>query len=204
LNINEENKPEIQPDYHAMSDDDLLLAMAEGGNIGHGAFEAFSVRYIQPLNRLTYRLGFKNADCEDMLQDILVHIWQKAPLWNKQKNISARAWIYRVATNLCIDTHRKNARQPAKGGVDIDVVPLVGAGASDLQSQQTERKAHIDAALLTLPERSRTALVLIYYQELSNKEAAQTMGVSVKAIEALLVRGRKMLKKSLKTSEGLL
>ena len=59
-----------QPDYHAMSDDDLLLAMAAGGNNGHSAFEAFSVRYIQPLNRLTYRLGFKSADCEDMLQDI--------------------------------------------------------------------------------------------------------------------------------------
>ncbi len=193
-----------QPDYHAMSDDDLLLAMAAGGNNGHSAFEAFSVRYIQPLNRLTYRLGFKSADCEDMLQDILVHIWQKATLWDKQKNISARAWIYRVATNLCIDTHRKNTRQPAKGAVDIDVVPLTGAVSSDQQSEQRERKAHIDAALLTLPERSRTALILIYYQELSNKEAAQSMGVSVKAVEALLVRGRKMLKKSLKTSEGLL
>ena len=52
--------------------------MADGVD---AAFDVFSARYLQALNRLVYRLGFSGAESEDMLQDILVHIWQKAHLW---------------------------------------------------------------------------------------------------------------------------
>lgn len=192
---------ELQQNYDSLSDEDLLRLMAKEE---YDAFNAFSARYLQPLNRLVYRLGFRESECEDMLQDILVHIWQKAGQWSPQDKISARSWIYRVATNLCIDMQRKNKRQPVHAAQDFDVTPTQATDKTDLQVQITERREHIEEALDLLPERNRTALVLVYYQEMSNKEAADTMGVSVKAIEALLVRSRKMLKKNLKGQEALL
>ena len=174
------------------------MGMAEGQ---HAAFDVFCERYAAALNRLVYRLGFTGAECEDMLQDILVHLWQKSMHWSRQKDISARAWIYRVATNLCIDVQRKNKRQPVQTAVDIDVVPLHGAERSDFEHEQAQRSAHVEAALQTLPARARQAVVLVYYQEMSNKEAADAMGISVKAIESLLVRGRKALKQNLQKSQ---
>ena len=196
---NEQNRVQkLQHDFTQMSDEDLLKAMAQDS---HEAFDVFAERYLQPLNRLVYRMGFKDSDCEDMLQDVLVQVWNKAEMWRAQEGISARAWIYRVATNLCIDMHRKQKRQPVNEAVDAEVIPLKGTERSDAQAERSERREHIDKAMDGLPERSRMAINLVYYEEMSNKEAAETMGVSVKAIEGLLVRGRKMLKKALKRNE---
>ncbi len=52
-------------------------------------------------------------------------------------------------------------------------------------------------ALSQLPERQRNALVLTYYQGLSNAEVAQVMQMGVRAVESLLVRARAALKKQL-------
>ncbi|MED5423970.1 MAG: sigma-70 family RNA polymerase sigma factor [Pseudomonadota bacterium] len=196
------NNPRPQQNYADEKDSELLQFMADGVD---AAFDVFSARYLQALNRLVYRLGFSGAESEDMLQDILVHIWQKAHLWTRQEGITARAWIYRVATNLCIDVQRKNKRQPVQNAVDIDMTHAgEDAARTDAQAENSQRQDVIKAALDKLPERNRMALVLVYYQEMSNKEAADSMGVSVKAIEALLVRSRKMLKKHIKSDEVLL
>jgi RNA polymerase sigma-70 factor (ECF subfamily) len=57
----------------------------------------------------------------------------------------------------------------------------------------------IDVALMRLPESQRTALVLTYYQNLSNRDVAEIMNSSVRAVESLLVRARGNLKKQLET-----
>jgi RNA polymerase sigma-70 factor (ECF subfamily) len=54
-------------------------------------------------------------------------------------------------------------------------------------------------ALTTLPERQRSAIILCHYQELSNKDAASILEVSVDALESLLARGRRNLKTRLDT-----
>lgn len=201
-NVEQIETAKVQHDYAAAADSELLQYMADGQD---AAFEVFAARYLQALNRLVYRLGFNGSESEDMLQDILVHIWQKAHLWTRQEGITARAWIYRVATNLCIDVQRKNKRQPVQNAIDID---MTHAGEdnvrTDAQAEASEREDRIKVALAKLPERNRMALVMVYYEEMSNKEAADAMGVSVKAIEALLVRSRKMLRKHIKDEEVLL
>ena len=60
-----------------------------------------------------------------------------------------------------------------------------------------DRQARIEAALQALPERQREAIVLCYYQDLSNQDAADMMTISVEALESLLSRGRKALRESL-------
>ncbi|HEX2593112.1 MAG TPA: sigma factor-like helix-turn-helix DNA-binding protein, partial [Rhizomicrobium sp.] len=57
--------------------------------------------------------------------------------------------------------------------------------------------ASIDAALAQLPERQRAAIVLCHYQECGNIEASEILGVSVEALESLLARGRRALRKKL-------
>lgn len=58
--------------------------------------------------------------------------------------------------------------------------------------------ARVGAALATLPERQRTALVLSHYEELGNVEAAAVMEISVEALESLLARGRRRLRELLR------
>ena len=54
--------------------------------------------------------------------------------------------------------------------------------------------AEVEAALQTLPERQRAAILLCHYQERGNIEAAEILGVSVEALESLLSRGRRTLR----------
>ena len=71
------------------------------------------------------------------------------------------------------------------------------AAAPDLALQQQEEQRRVERALASLPERQREAIVLQYYQELSNVEAAEIMEISVEALESLLARARRNLRASL-------
>ena len=62
---------------------------------------------------------------------------------------------------------------------------------------KTQQENIIKSVIIELPEKQQKALHLSYYEELSNKETAEILQVSVKAVESLLVRARKTLKEKL-------
>ena len=68
--------------------------------------------------------------------------------------------------------------------------------------EDAERRARVQAALDRLPERQRAALVLCYFDECSNIEASRHLGVSVEALESLLARARRGLKRELAAERG--
>ena len=75
--------------------------------------------------------------------------------------------------------------------------PVNTAPSADTELIGQDRRAKIEAALQVLPSRQREAIVLCYYQDLSNQDAAEMMSISVEALESLLSRGRKALRESL-------
>jgi RNA polymerase sigma-70 factor (ECF subfamily) len=74
---------------------------------------------------------------------------------------------------------------------------------ADQVMQASEEERALERAIAALPERQRTALNLCVYEGLSNKEAADILGVGVKALESLLMRAKAGLKEEFKR-EGLL
>ena len=110
--------------------------------------------------------------------------------------------MYRITYNLSVDWYRK-AKKEIYGYAPDD--NLVDQGKSAEQGMQQEQISKIVAdEINTLPERQRAALVLTYYERLSNAEVAEVMGTTVKSVEALLVRARKKLKKKLSKFKGVL
>ncbi len=100
------------------------------------------------------------------------------------------AWLTRVATNLCLDRLRRRARLSDEAPPErADEAPLADA----LIGAQQERAAVI-AALDLLPERQRAAIVLTYYEELPNAEAAAMLDMNIKAFESMLLRARRALR----------
>jgi RNA polymerase sigma-70 factor (ECF subfamily) len=99
---------------------------------------------------------------------------------------------------LCRDRLRRRRETPTDNLPDrVDPTPDPEA---KLGEQQRDRR--VADAIASLPERQREAILLVHYQEMSNIEAARALEVSVDALESLLARGRRSLRKILLEREA--
>lgn len=174
--------------FRQMTDAGLLEAAA---GREHAAFAEIVSRYYQPVYRLVWRVTGGAADCEDIAQEAFVKLW--ANPGQVREAGALKGWLMRVASNAVIDRSRK----PRHG--DLDSVPELRdpQAKPDAPLDRAQAARVIDARISELPERQRLALSLVYFEGLSNIEAAAAMEVSVEAIESLLARARRSLKDSL-------
>jgi RNA polymerase sigma-70 factor (ECF subfamily) len=176
--------------------DDKLIARIAAGD--RRAFDVFARRHGDFLYASAVRMMRDNFEAQDAVQETLLRVWQKAGTWRPDGGASVRTWVYRIAHNICIDALRRRRPQ--------SMLPetLESAERTDDRVQDSERGAIVDRALKQLPERQRAVLVLCHYQGLSNAEAAEVVGTSVKGVESLLIRARRQMRDILKPyQEGL-
>lgn len=146
-------------------------------------------RKLPRLLALAQRLLGSRGEAEEVAQEAFVRIWQQAPRW-RAGEARFDTWLHRVALNLCHDRLRRHREEP-HDVLPESADPAPGPAERLAGRQQGER---MGAALAALPPRQREALVLQYYQELSQAEAAALMGISVDALESLLARARRGLR----------
>ena len=170
-----------------MSDEALLDLIQDGDK---SSFAVLVRRYSGKSYRLAYRVVFNKNDAEDVVQEAFLKLWDKPHLWQKKRLAKFSTWFYRVVVNLSIDRNRKKKPLPLKEGVAV-----VDESASAVDTlDEKERRQAIKVLLCELPEQQRVALNLCYYEGMSNREAADIMGVGLKALESLLVRGKGSLR----------
>ncbi|MBB5515547.1 RNA polymerase sigma-70 factor (ECF subfamily) [Rubricella aquisinus] len=167
-------------------DDDTLVARYAMGD--QSAARALTTRHASRLIALGYRMLGDRAEAEDVAQEALMRLWKTAADW-QAGGAKLSTWLYRVASNLCIDRLRRARSEPLDAAPEqIDEAPSVEAR---LQTQS--RAAALHAALATLPERQRLAVSLRFLDDLANPEIADIMELSVDAVESLLARGKRAL-----------
>lgn len=175
-------------DRHYGQDELVLMTQIAAGNIE--AFQTVLDAHMLPVYRFAYSILKDVSAAEDVTQETCTKLWKSAHTWNPTGKI--RSWLFRIAHNLCIDEIRKR-----KPHADIDVfAESIADNGQDVVThmQESEVSKTVKDALFQIPVRQRTALMLVHYSDNSNKEAADTMGISVDALESLLARGRKALK----------
>ena len=156
------------------------------------AAQALVARHLPGMLRLARRMLPSQAEAEDCVQDAFLKLWTHAARW-KPGQAKFETWLYRVTLNQCYDRLR---RKPTLGLEAAAEVPD-SAPAADTVLERVGVAAEVEAALQTLPERQRAAILLCHYQEHGNIEAADILGVSVEALESLLARGRRTLRMKL-------
>lgn len=178
-------------DAAGSSDDDLLVSFARGSN---RAAAELTQRLLPRAYSIALRMLGDPAEAEDMAQEAMLELWRIAPRWSPgQARVST--WLFRVVSNRCIDVirRRRGGSEPLE---DANEPADPGVAAVD-RLQDNERAAALQAALLTLPDRQRQAVVLRHIEDLANPEIAEIMGLSVEAVESLTARGKRTLARKL-------
>ncbi|MCM2381102.1 RNA polymerase sigma factor [Pseudomonas marginalis] len=181
------------------TDPDVEL-LARIGNNEPAAVKEMVTRKLPRLLALAGRILGDADEARDVAQESFLRIWRHAASW-RSGEARFDTWLHRVALNLCHDRLRRRKERPL---AEADTLALAdSAPPLDEQLETTERNARMAAALAVLPERQREAIVLQYYQELSNIDAAALMNISVEALESLLSRARRQLRSQLADTPGL-
>lgn len=162
--------------------------MERVGQADAPAYGELMSRHLDRSLGFAERVTGSRADAEEVMQEAFLRVWTAADRW-RPDGARFTTWFYRVVLNLCIDRKRKRPMAPLDKA-DIIVDPAPGA---DQRYHDAECSRTVALALGTLPDRQRAAIALCYYRGMSNREAAEILSVSVKAIESLLTRGRKAM-----------
>lgn len=171
--------------------DESALVRRVGAGDG-AAYRVLVDRHLAPIVAFAWRTLNDGGEAEDVAQETFLRLWNGAGAWRAEATLST--WLHRVAYNLCVDRLRRRRREVPSARLPERPDPAEGPLAAH---QRRQVAAAVDSALAALPERQRTALALVHYQELGNIEAAEVMAVSVEALESLLARGRRGLRQSL-------
>jgi len=133
-----------------------------------------------------------SAEAEDVAQEALIRLWRIASDW-REGEAKVTTWLYRVVANLCTDRLRKRRTTPLDDVAEPeDPAPSAAQGLQD-----KARMDALQAALNTLPDRQRQAVVLRHIEGLGNPAIAEILEIGVEAVESLTARGKRALKTAL-------
>ena len=172
----------------SVSDETLLVLYANGDR---DAARLLTTRLAPRVLGYAARLLADRAEAEDVTQEAMLRLWRIAPEW-RAGEAQVATWLYRVVTNLVTDQRRARARRPA---VPLDAAPEVAAGGKGVVAGliEADRMVALEAALASLPDRQRQAVVLRHIEGLANPEIAAIMAIGVEAVESLTARGKRAL-----------
>lgn len=147
----------------------------------------FYQRYSREIYLYLYSLCKSREAAEDMMQEVFL----KALLsWNDE-NGNLRAWLYKVARNICINYLKKTGRETY---MEEREIPDKGFSPAEKFMMDEEKKI-LYQGMLTLPVRQREILELFYFSEMSMKEIAVFLRLSPENVRVLAFRAKKALKK---------
>jgi RNA polymerase sigma-70 factor (ECF subfamily) len=166
-----------------------LVARARAGDLG--AFDELVRRHAAPLFSYIHHNLHDVAAAEELTQQAFIRAWQG--LVGFRGDAGFRTWLYRIATNLCINCGKR--RRPT---VELpEELAADSRGEPDEQHRARVRERVVAQALDRLPADQRAAVVLLVYDNLSQAEIAVAMGRSVASVNSLCYRGRLALRELL-------
>ena len=176
------------------SDLELMLRVRSGDA---GSFEILLNRYRLPLVSYFVRMVHDPALAEDLAQEVFLRVYQARQRYQPEARFTT--WLYRIATNLALNVIRDRKADDAPALDDEDGLPRVARIAdtrltAEEQLMLSDRERLIRAAVETLPEKQRAAVILHKYQEVDYRQIAKILEVSESAVKSILFRAYESLR----------
>ncbi len=194
-----------------------LLESARTGD--EAAYGALVERHRSELHAHCYRMLGSLHDAEDALQEALLRAWRG--LGRLEEGSSLRAWLYRIATNVCLDALRRrpkrvlpidyappagvpNPGEPLADSIWVEPYPDAELGLEDgfaAPEARYEQREGVElafiAALQHLPPRQRAVLILREVLGFSAREVAASLDTTVTSVNSSLQRARRTVEERL-------
>lgn len=194
---------EISPKVSKNTQEDRgLVAAAKKGD--PRAFETLLKKYRKSVYYMLLKMVKNADDAEDLTQEAFAKAFNSIEKFDSKFAFST--WLFRIATNNCIDFIRKKRVQT----VSIDQ-PVEGDDGSSMRFDirddnldpnefmlKKQRKRYLEMAIKRLPEKYRILVELRYFRELSYEEVANELQIPLGTVKAQLFRARELLNQELK------
>lgn len=160
--------------------------------------------YKDKVFQLCYRMLGDRHEAEDVAQEAFLRAYVNIHTFQMNRKFST--WLYRIATNLCIDRIRKkkpdfylDAEVAGTEGLDMYSQIASDEKLPEEELENLELKERIQLEIQKLPEKYRAAIVLKYVDELSLKEISEILHLPIGTVKTRIHRGRDALRKSMQS-----
>lgn len=183
-------------------DDDRILVEKILDN-DNQAFGTLVTKYQRMVYATCFRLVRSQNDAEDLSQEVFLECFKSLQFVEKDNDLSG--WLFKIAVNKSLSFLRRH--NPAKSGKNTTVE--VASSEAGIKSQLTETSTphseleHEDTrktlfqAIDQLPENQKKAIMLHKFDNFSQKEIGELMGLTQESVESLIYRAKSNLRKSL-------
>jgi len=169
--------------------------------IKNGDMKAFDIIYKKYSARIySFVLGIIKSkdDAEDIVQEVFIKLWDKRKTINE--HLSFKSFLFTIAYNTTISLIRKKVKEKDFViMVKSRQIPL-NSNSDNLQLEFEELQEKLNKTIEKLPERQKQVYVLSRREELSYKEIAKKMGISVNTVENHMSKALKFIRKSINQS----
>lgn len=172
--------------------------VSSGDASGEALLAGIYREYSGPIHTYAFHLLGNQEDADDVTQEVFIRAY--ARLDQLRDPASLRSWLYRIATNLCMDQMRRRSRIRRVLGLAVSLSPSddpdggpapdVAQPAAQAALEGVAERDHIAAALRRMPPKYATCLLMSSLQGLSYHEIAGALGVSPGAAAVRLSRAR--------------
>lgn len=178
----------LQPDRD-LDDEALARRIREGDE---AAFRMFFERYHERLHGYLRRRGIAQAMADDLVQQAYVLLWEKRQSLEPGRSI--RSLLFTIAHNRALN-HFRDTRRFDDSAEPTD--RAIRAPSPEESTSFSLLRQHLDDAIERLPERRRAVFELCFMQQLTYRETAEVLGISVKTVEHQMGHAYKALRKAL-------
>ena len=181
-----------------MTEAELIRSCQRGDE---AAFEELIHRYENKVYTLCRRMCANEQDALEAAQDTFLALWRGIGGFRSDAALST--WIYRLATNACIDHARREKKHGGSISLDDEDVTVTLTDPAPQPEQELERRETqrlLREAIAALPEEYRRVVLLRESEQLSYAEITEITGVELGTVKSRISRGRKLLRNFLAAS----
>lgn len=166
-------------------------------------FDALVERYHKQAYNVAYRMAGNHADAEDLTQEAFIRAFRFFGQYRRE--LPFDSWLYKIMSNVFIDGLRRKPKAKIRS-IDQPVVTQDGEAQFEVADTgagpeeavlSNEMDGRIQAALETLPEAFRLAVIYADIEGLSYEEIAEATSANIGTVRSRLHRGRRMLRSKL-------